>query len=382
MDAPRYQRLPGSGLRAVLSTRSTLWLAPDHLLSLDRTVGSESYRRFYFRDIEALVIRRTNTGLIRNWTYLGLALLCGLPLLGAGLWAPDQTGWFVAASVASGFWLLLLLINALRGPTCRTHIRTAVQIEELPSLGRLSTAIRTIARIKPLIEEAQGELTRAAIDTASWVSAASLPAGAPIPTGAPASPKPLRHETGRLHAALFTSMLVWGLISFAEVLWPSNWLLAVDLLFGLLTIALLIFALQRQPGSDLPRGARTAAWSVLVYNILGFFIGLGYAVAYPLRHGGAPPPDATFFFRDEPGYLQVVTAAGFVAIVVGLAGLFSLSMRAHSMATSPVPAPEPPSPGSTPPVVPPPVPATRGPELLTPPPELPVEHAPPVAPPS
>ncbi len=381
MDAPRYQRLPGSGLRAVLSTRSTLWLAPDHLLSLDRTIGSESYRRFYFRDIEAMVIRPTNTGRIRNWTYLLLALLCGLPLLGAGLWAPNQTGWFVAAGVIASFWLLLLVLNALRGPTCKAHVRTAVQIEELPSLGRLSTAIRVITRVKPLIEEAQGELTRAAIDTASWISAASLPAGAPIPTGAPAGPKPLRHETGRIHAALFTGMLIWGMISFAEVLWSSNWLLAVDLLFGLVTIALLIFALQRQPGSDLPAGARTAAWSVLGYNILGFLVGLGYTVAYPLRHGGAPPPETTLFFRNEPGYLQVVTAAGVLAIVVGLAGLFSLSLRARSTATSPLPAAGLPLPVSTPPVVPPPVPAARESEFPPPPPKLPVEHVPPAAPP-
>src|SRR4029079_4215005 len=53
-----YQRLPGNRLVS-FGTRSSLWLAPDYPLSLERTVASERYRRFYLRDIEAVVIRRT-----------------------------------------------------------------------------------------------------------------------------------------------------------------------------------------------------------------------------------------------------------------------------------------------------------------------------------
>lgn len=380
MDAPKYQRLPGRGLRASFSTRSTLWLAPDHLLSLDRTIGSESYRRFYFRDIEAITVRLTSAGRAKNWTYLALALLCGLPLLLDRLRAPVDTGWLVAGSVAAGFWLLLLLINALRGRTCKTHIRTAVQIEELPSLGRLSIALRVLARVKPLIEEAQGELSPATIAGASWVPTASLPPSAPRPTGAPTGPKPLRHDPGRVHAALFAAMLIVGLISFAEVLWPSNTMLGVDLAFGLVALLILIFALQRQGGSDLPAGARNAAWSVLVYNILGFVIGVGYTVSYPIRHGAPPPPDATFFFRGEPGYPQVMTGAGVAAIVLGLAGLFSLSMRARSTVTSAAPGGRQSPPTALPPAVPPPVPAAAPPEFPPVPSELPVEHSPPAAP--
>ena len=48
-----YRRMPGS---AGLIMRKRLWLGPDHILMVRSHVLSEEYRRFYFADIEALVV--------------------------------------------------------------------------------------------------------------------------------------------------------------------------------------------------------------------------------------------------------------------------------------------------------------------------------------
>jgi hypothetical protein len=55
--------------------------------------------------------------------------------------------------------LAFLVANLLLGPTCVCHLKTAVQTEELPSLRRLRRARKVLARLRPLIVAAQGELT-------------------------------------------------------------------------------------------------------------------------------------------------------------------------------------------------------------------------------
>lgn len=155
-----YRRLPGSGLRkqgliAVTSNRSTLWLGRDHLLSINSERFSEDYKRFYFRDIQAIIIRKTHTGLVINIVFILLAL----PLLISSTFVSDSGG-VAACLIISGLLLLVALINALMGPTCRCDLQTAVQVEQLPSLGRLRRARKVLAKLRPLIAEAQGELTR------------------------------------------------------------------------------------------------------------------------------------------------------------------------------------------------------------------------------
>src|SRR5688500_11360545 len=159
-----YQRLPG-GRIASLGTRPSLWLAPDHLLALERTIGSERYRRFYLRDVEALVIRRTSRRALLNVVCLLLAAVTMLPALQFGR---DSVPTLVTSGAVSAFWLLLALVNTLRGPACDTRIRTAVQIEPLPSLGRIPAVEKMLGRVRPRLEEMQGVITREQLLAADW----------------------------------------------------------------------------------------------------------------------------------------------------------------------------------------------------------------------
>src|SRR5438477_12551721 len=76
MAEKEYQRLtrarPRSKFAVVSSGNSSLWLGKDHLLCIDSNGYTENYKRFYFRDIQALLIRKTER---RKWWGLVFAVL-------------------------------------------------------------------------------------------------------------------------------------------------------------------------------------------------------------------------------------------------------------------------------------------------------------------
>jgi hypothetical protein len=125
----------------------------DHLLQVSSTGYSELYKRFYFRDIQAITIRKT--GWASVWTILFAVLILGFFLLGFDL---AGVGRRVLWGIA-GIFLACLVVHLRLGPACVCHIRTAVQLERLPTLRRVKAARKTINRIKPLIAEAQGQLS-------------------------------------------------------------------------------------------------------------------------------------------------------------------------------------------------------------------------------
>jgi len=181
MAEPQYHRLTWgqrrrSGVIAFCCIRSSLWLASDHLLGLDSTGYSESYKRFYFRDIQAVTIRLSRRRLIWNWV---LGVPTAICLVG---WGYDllvsrnmSLGGIITGVTVTLLFALPLLLNNLRGPTCVCHLRTAVQTEELPSLGRLAKARRILDRLRPLIAQAQGQLAPEEIPSRvqAWTAAAT-----------------------------------------------------------------------------------------------------------------------------------------------------------------------------------------------------------------
>jgi len=154
-----YERLPGRGRQ--LLTIHSLWLGPDHLLSVSNSGYAQEYKRFYFSDIQAFLVRHTDVGKVWNilWSFL-TAIFASISLGG-----PLPEVWWPL--VPTFFFLLCLQINLIRGPTCTSHIRTAVQTELLPSLNRLKNTRRVLQQLTPVITSAQ---------------AAAYPSSAP-PTG-------------------------------------------------------------------------------------------------------------------------------------------------------------------------------------------------------
>jgi hypothetical protein len=155
-----YRRIarPRARHKTVFSTlaiRSSLWIGEDHLLNIDSARYSEDYKRFYFRDIQAITIRTTQRRRVWNLV-LGLLVIIWLGMLGNSL-PPNVADTWTRAIFTAWFLLLavLLLLNNVMGPTCATYIRTAVQTEELPSLNRVRRARKFLDVVRPLIVAAQ-----------------------------------------------------------------------------------------------------------------------------------------------------------------------------------------------------------------------------------
>lgn len=156
-----YVRLPGRGRRFARRrrggaespgpswARSTVWLGPDHLLVVDDAGYTERYRRFPFRTVQAIVVRRTRT-------YGTFSALLGVATA-APLAASFAVGaeWAIALRVVAGLVVPFLAAHVLRGPTCRVTLRTAVHTEEIPAWKRLRVARRGIALLAPHLRAAQ-----------------------------------------------------------------------------------------------------------------------------------------------------------------------------------------------------------------------------------
>lgn len=151
-----YRRLPGRGRRTtgrgfldLTMPKSSVWTGDDHLLVVDDAGYFERYRRFYFRDVQAILVRRT-----RGWA-VGLVvfgLLSALPIAGSLVtesWASYSLG------VVGALLTLVFLVHASRGPTCRVTLKTAVHVEEIAAWKRLRAARKGIALLRPHLLAAQ-----------------------------------------------------------------------------------------------------------------------------------------------------------------------------------------------------------------------------------
>lgn len=186
MAEPPYHRLTRSAARSAFGGlygfRASLWLGADHVLGIDTTGYTESYKRFYFRDIQAITIRKTRSGKLGS-------LICGLmagllALLAVAAFRSGNNVLAYTLGICGSVALAALLVSLAAGPTCACELRTAVQTEQLPSLNRLRRARKVLNRLRPLIAEAQGRLAPEEIAAhlrASAVPASGGSAGQPAP---------------------------------------------------------------------------------------------------------------------------------------------------------------------------------------------------------
>ena len=173
---PRKPRLYTRLTRATATVGSyrSLWLGPDHLLLVTSTGYTEEYRRIDFDKIQGVITvsseRRT------SWA-IGWMVVAALSVIWIG--ASYVTGGRpVVPYFFLGFGLLGFTWNHLLGPTCKVYVMTGVQTLQLPSIVRARKATRVLARIEPLITEAQ----RSRLVPDPSISAASPPPSAPPPT--------------------------------------------------------------------------------------------------------------------------------------------------------------------------------------------------------
>jgi len=261
-----YNKLPGSK-KGFFIGKYTLWQGADHLLHIFSRVGIEDYKRFYFDDIQAIIVRKTITGKVQN-IILGCLML--LFLFPAFIF---EGGWSVFYIAVVSILFLILLVNLLLGPTCDTRLMTAVQTEKLQSLHRLNKTFRVMDQIGQHIQQVQGSLSR---DDLSQIP--GTPAGRRSITGKPgtAPTQVAKHENGRAHLILFALLLLNGVLVISEFFISHVVPTLLSTVTGFCIGIFVIIALVRQHNSDLPGSLRIITWTTLGYVCVAF--GMGYIV--------------------------------------------------------------------------------------------------------
>lgn len=143
-----------NGFAVVSSSRTGLWLGMDHLLCVEAEGYTESYRRFYFRDIQAITQQKTTRGRTIAIVTGAMAALFGLL---AVMMEGMEEKWVLG--ILAAICAIPFILNFLYGPTCRCQLRTAVQTEELHSVSRTRRARKVMNLLRPLIAQAQGQFT-------------------------------------------------------------------------------------------------------------------------------------------------------------------------------------------------------------------------------
>lgn len=149
MKQKEYRKLPGAGLRRdsffeLTRTHARLWQGKDHLLLQYNNGYSEDYKRFYYDDIQAFAIRKTNRFLV--WNIILPVFAAAFVYLGYN-YQFAKIPCYTIATVNVFF----LFVNLILGPTCVCHLHTFVSEERLFSLNRLRTARKVINRLGPLV---------------------------------------------------------------------------------------------------------------------------------------------------------------------------------------------------------------------------------------
>jgi hypothetical protein len=207
MTAP-YRKLPGT--RRGFIQKSSVWAGPDHLLLVRGSRFRDEYKRFYYRDVQAIAVARaprfhvsTRAAAIAFGCWAAAAVVqflvrraSGLQLFGV-IYTPLVV--YGGILVLAGLILAIIWAYVSGKESCRCRIYTAVSGDELPSVYRLWTARKFLAEVEPLIAQTQGtiagEWAAAAEERtvgpplgggAPWVAPSVAPSGAPggIPTAA------------------------------------------------------------------------------------------------------------------------------------------------------------------------------------------------------
>jgi hypothetical protein len=161
-DLPKYQRLtrPRFGLDGM----GSLWLGPDHILLVTNTMTVENYRRWFFRDIQAVVALHNSARLVWNLVCCVLGALLGLGAGGVFVLALNEKdkGQMAVLMVIAGIIAVptliafaIAIVNTVFGPTCAVFVQTPHGLEKLACPKRLLTFNRLVARLQPEIARVQ-----------------------------------------------------------------------------------------------------------------------------------------------------------------------------------------------------------------------------------
>ena len=208
-----YRKLPGK--RRGFFNVSSVWAGPDHLLLVRGSRFREEYKRFYYRDVQAIAGARaprfhisTRSGFIA-WL---------IAVIATALFMPAMVRVYNAGSALTGLGLVTLALVGVwifisAAQSCRCRIYTAVSSDELPSVYRLWTARKFLAEVEALIAQTQGMIQ------GEWAAAAEerTVGPAPPPSLATAPPTPALPSRGLASDLFLVSLFMDALVRLAPL---------------------------------------------------------------------------------------------------------------------------------------------------------------------
>lgn len=284
---------------------ASLWFADDHILLVDKALVTETYKRYYYGDIQAVIIRLTAGAVV--WGVVLAVALGVLLLLAVG------RGFSLWRSVLAALAGAALAWHIIRGQSCDCYIVTAVSVWLLPALPRTKLARRFVEAISPDVAGVQGALPpEELIARARNLEAISPPAppaaaspsqavagarnnspAAQAPAGSPVPPTIGRADGtygGQWHLMLFASLVIGAGASLLGSL--VSWGIALASIIALVHACLAIVAAVKQRGGPIPRGMRLVVW-----------LTLGYVALVHMMMVMTPTLNVVMYSPSEPGTL-------------------------------------------------------------------------------
>ena len=315
----QYRRVPGRPFGAF--RRDSLWLAEDHLLSVQSNRFSENYRRYYFGDIQAFTIQRTAP--ISPWTFVAGAIAAAFLLPGLFF---DVQRTFLWVSGALFLAITLALIGF--GPTCACYIQTAVSRERLWSLRWMRTAEKALAILRPIIENSQGTLTE---------EMSGLPSTPPsVPSSAAIAPPPLpiskQPETAWGYEFFFAVLLLDSLHSYLGLSHTGTPMDVAGWTILITEVICVPWLIIRQRRYEVPGAIR-------VILLLALLITGGLTYAVNILTNLAKQLKTTS--GSYPGFIALHITAAALYATLGLAGLVLITRHRQSLRRpAPIASPE------------------------------------------
>ncbi len=178
MESPTgvpYRRLPGQTpwfrFSGVSAPSTSLWLGPDHVLKVERSASRETYKRFYYRDIQAIVVEGSSRRSSVNIFNVGVIAFI---LLVAGVFSRFSAAGMITAAFFAAPFLLGLIINSALGPTAQAVLVTAVGTEPFSCFSRLERSTEAAALLATEVTKVQGEIPSAEL-ALKWPVAPAAP---------------------------------------------------------------------------------------------------------------------------------------------------------------------------------------------------------------
>jgi hypothetical protein len=306
----RYRKLPGH--RRGFIRGFSVWLGPDHLLAVNSMRFREEYKRYYFRDIQAIVIAESRRFHISTRS----ALIGYLWLVAFAATFQFNYGPPVMGGLGIALVLVWIYISATCSCTCRIH--TGVSHDRLPSIYRIWTARKFLRAIESEISKVQGALELPVAD----VEALSI---GPQEAQAPAVPQTAGVARAEPRSAsLAFHFLLAGL--FVDALWhwfslhhTGRWGGVVSNSLGILEIVLSVLLLvQYRHNQVRPARQRLAIATLVGTGLIFYGTIIGIASFASFRQATGQP-------LDTRSALQIAEQVNIGAtLALGLMGLLIL----------------------------------------------------------